>query len=240
VGGMATALPSKDAAINESAAKSITADKEWEASVGFIRGWTAHIYHQKTAGLPFKKSSLTQDIYCPKGPVSAENASKIKMMKDPSQFPVRIEVPPGEVTEEGTRRNVRMVLEYVEGWMKGRGAKGIDSLAGRPGVHPALMEDLATARMSIAQLAQRVIHGVKSSDTNNIHSLGLVCRIMDSEMADILARLPNGGSAVDREGYRQAREIGIKWLKNYIALDFTSLGQYTRPQLQSWAIPPAL
>ena len=40
----------------------------------------------------------------------------------------------------------------------GRGAKGIDSLAGKPGVHPALMEDLATGRMSVAQIAQRIRH----------------------------------------------------------------------------------
>ena len=49
-------------------------------------------------------------------------------------------------------------IEYVEGWLSGRGAKGIDSLAGKPGVHPALMEDLATGRMSVAQIAQRIRH----------------------------------------------------------------------------------
>ena len=85
-------------------------------------------------------------------------------MADPSRWPVRLEVPKGAITVDGTRRNARMLVEYVEGWLNGRGAKGIDSLAGKPGIHPALMEDLATGRMSTAQIAQRVLHRVKSED----------------------------------------------------------------------------
>ena len=45
IGGMATALPSRDEEINELAADSIRSDKEWEARQGFLRGWSAHIYH---------------------------------------------------------------------------------------------------------------------------------------------------------------------------------------------------
>ena len=73
-------------------------------------------------------------------------------------------LPAGPITLEGTRRNARMVVEYVEGWLNGRGAKGIDSLAGKPGVHPALMEDLATGRMSVAQIAQRVRHRAPTTE----------------------------------------------------------------------------
>lgn len=234
VGGMATMLPSKDQAVNEAAAKSITADKEWEANLGFIRGWTAHIYHQKTAAAPFKASSVVKNVY------SGNVPKELQPMFDPANFPVQIEVPPGAVTEEGTRRNVRMLLEYIEGWMRGRGAKGIDSLAGKSGIHPALMEDLATARMSVAQVAQRVVNSVQCSDTGHIHDLGLVCRLLDDEMADILARLPQKGTPTDVEAYRQARQISLRWLKKYIDLDFTSLGQYTRDQLKAWALRGSL
>ena len=38
IGGMATALPSKDSEVNQTAAAVIKADKEWEARQGFIRG----------------------------------------------------------------------------------------------------------------------------------------------------------------------------------------------------------
>ena len=71
-------------------------------------------------------------------------------MYDPDNFPVNITVPEGQVTTAGSRRNARMLIEYVEGWLGGRGAKGIDSLEGQPGIHPALMEDLATGRISVS------------------------------------------------------------------------------------------
>ena len=45
-------------------------------------------------------------------------------MADPDNYPVKLEVPEGPITEEGTRRNARMLIEYVEGWLNGRGAKG--------------------------------------------------------------------------------------------------------------------
>ena len=66
-----------------------------------------------------------------------------------------------------------MIIEYVEGWLTGRGAKGIDSLEGKPGVHPALMEDLATGRISVAQMGQRIIHRAVCEDTEQAHDLTL-------------------------------------------------------------------
>ena len=55
IGGMATALPSRDPEINKIAASAIRKDKKWEAANGFIRGWSAHVYHMRTAAEPFKK-----------------------------------------------------------------------------------------------------------------------------------------------------------------------------------------
>src|SRR5439155_315878 len=140
IGGMATALPSNDPEVNRVAGETIRKDKEWEAAQGFIRAWVAHIFHMKTAADPFRK-------------LIGSGWTPTPEMAKPDNYPVRIEVPAGAVTVEGTRRNARMLIEYVEGWLNGRGAKGIDSLEGKPGVHPALMEDLATGRMSVAQIA---------------------------------------------------------------------------------------
>ena len=53
VGGMATALPSKDASVNAAAAAAVRADKEWEAKTGFLRGWAAHTFHVTAAAAPF-------------------------------------------------------------------------------------------------------------------------------------------------------------------------------------------
>ena len=225
IGGMATALPSNDPEVNRVAGESIRADKEWEAQQGFIRGWVAHIFHMKTAGDPFKK-------------LIGSGWKPTAAMSDPDRYPVRIEVPAGPVTVEGTRRNARMVIEYVEGWLGGRGAKGIDSLAGKPGVHPALMEDLATGRMSVAQIAQRVRHhAMDSTDPSKVHDLALVKRLLHEEVEDIL-RLTKTADGETEARYRKAVRVAMRWIRNYAELDFRSLGSYTRTDLERIAAAP--
>ena len=232
IGGMATALPSKDPEVNEAAAAAIRADKEWEARQGFVRGWVAHIFHMKTAADPFKE-------------LRASSWGPTPEMMDPDNYPIEIKVPEGPITLEGTRRNARMLVEYLEGWLNGRGAKGIDSLAGRPGVHPPLMEDLATGRMSVAQIAQRILHHAKDADSGEAHDFTPVKRLLHQEVEDILARLRDsiaeGDEAGERvfmaaeERHRRAVKIAMRWIRNYTELDFRSLGSYTRADLDSIA-----
>src|SRR4029077_16107914 len=157
---------------------------------------------------------------------------------DPAHFPVRIEAPAGPITVEGTRRNARMVIEYVEGWLQGRGAKGIDSLAGKPGVHPALMEDLATGRMSVAQIAQRIRHAAKTTEGIPVtHDAALVKRLLQEEVEDIL-RLMKTRDAETEARYRKAVKIALQWIRNYTQLDYRSLGSYTRADLERIAAAP--
>jgi malate synthase len=225
IGGMATALPSSDPEVNRVAAEAIRADKVWEARQGFIRAWVAHIFHMKTAADPFK--ALQASGWTP-GPE----------MVDPDRFPIRIEVPAGPVTVEGTRRNARMVIEYLEGWLNGRGAKGIDSLAGKPGIHPALMEDLATGRMSVAQIAQRIRHRARTTEgPAAVHDEALVKRLLREECEDIIARLQTTDPRTEAR-YRKAVTIAMRWIRNYVELDFRSLGSYTRADLEAIAAAP--
>src|SRR5688500_1450288 len=224
IGGMATALPNPDPEVNRVADESIRADKEWEAKQGFIRGWVAHIFHMKTAADPFRQ-------------LIASGWKPTAEMAKPENYPVRIERPAGPITLEGTRRNARMVVEYVEGWLNGRGAKGIDSLAGKPGIHPALMEDLATGRMSVAQIAQRILHGARTTDgPSAVHDFAMVKRLLQGETDDIIKGLK--GDAAAEERYRKALKIALRWIKNYTDLDFRSLGSYTRPDLDRIASAP--
>ena len=231
IGGMATALPNPDPAVNRAAADAIRGDKEWEARQGFLRGWVAHIFHMKTAADPFRT-------------LIASGWKPTPQMANPENYPVRLEVPAGPITLEGTRRNARMVVEYLEGWLNGRGAKGIDSLAGKPGIHPALMEDLATGRMSVAQLAQRIRHRVRTTDgPAATHDAALVKRLLQEETDDILARLRAAGSdpaaySAAEARYRKALKIAMRWIKNYTDLDFRSLGSYTRADLEAIAAAP--
>src|SRR6266571_4565240 len=216
IGGMATALPNPDPEVNRAAAEAIRADKQWEAEQGFIRGWVAHIFHMKTAGDPFKK-------------LIGSGWKPTAQMADPDNYPVAIKVPEGPITVDGTRRNARMLIEYVEGWLAGRGAKGIDSLEGKPGIHPALMEDLATGRMSVAQIAQRIIHRARETGSGAAHDFALVKRLLNEELADILTRRQG---AETQERYRKALKIAMRWIKNYTDLDFRSLGSYTHADLE--------
>jgi malate synthase len=220
IGGMATALPSRDEEVNRLAAAAIQADKEWEARQGFRRGWVAHIYHMATATRPFVE-------------LTASGWKPAREMTEPANFPVSIETPAGAITELGTRRNLRTLLEYLEGWLRGRGAKGIDSLAGRPGAHPALMEDLATARISVAQTAQRLFHESVCQDTARRHSVNLVKSILQNECADILARLGDQSEPAIRARYEYSLGIAQRWIRNYTELDFRSLGSYTRSELEA-------
>lgn len=232
IGGMATALPSRDEEVNEVAAASIRADKEWEARQGFLRGWVAHIFHMKTAADPFKD-------------LRASGWEPTPEMSNPDNYPIEIKVPEGLITVEGTRRNARMVIEYVEGWLNGRGAKGIDSLAGKPGIHPPLMEDLATGRMSVAQIAQRIRHHARDAGTGQMHDFDLVKRLLHEELEDILAQLKVTVEEGDENSqrvysqaevrYRKAMKIAMRWIKNYTDLNYRSLGSYTRAQLDQIA-----
>jgi malate synthase len=234
IGGMATALPNPDPEVNRVAAEAIRKDKEWEAQQGFIRAWVAHIFHMKTAADPFRQ-------------LHASGWKPTAAMANPDHYPVTITVPAGPIALEGTRRNARMVVEYVEGWLNGRGAKGIDSLAGKPGVHPALMEDLATGRMSVAQIAQRVLHRARTTEgPAATHDVALVKRLLHEECDDILRLLPATASddrgraafAAAQERYAKAVKIAMRWIKNYTELDFRSLGSYTRADLDRIAREP--
>jgi len=182
IGGMATALPHRDQEVNEEAAASVRGDKTWEAQQGFLRGWAAHIYHMKSAAGPFKE-------------LRASGWTPSTEMADPANHPLSIDTPQGPVTQEGTRQNARTLIEYVEGWLSGRGAKGIDRLAGHPGRRPALMEDLATARISVAQLAQRVLHHAAAEATGATHDLPLLKSMILAEGEDIIRLLGNNPPA---------------------------------------------
>ena len=234
IGGMATALPSRDEEVNKVAGESIRADKEWEAEQGFLRGWVAHIFHMKTAADPFKE-------------LRGSGWEPSPDMYDPDNFPVNITVPEGQVTTAGSRRNARMLIEYVEGWLGGRGAKGIDSLEGQPGIHPALMEDLATGRISVAQTAQRIIHGAKDADTGEVQDFQLVKSLLDEELADIKERrrveapdVAGSQAALEEqiERYEKATKVAMQWIKNYTEYDFRSLGSYTHEDLEAIAEAP--
>ncbi|MBH8599018.1 malate synthase A [Thermoactinomyces sp. CICC 10523] len=137
IGGMAAQIPVKnDPGANERAKNSVRLDKEREAKDGHDGTWVAH------PGLvPVAREVF--DRFMP-GPnqIGKQREDVAVSAKD------LLKVPKGKITEKGLRTNIRVAILYLEAWIRGFGAVGIDHL----------MEDAATAEISRAQVWQWIRH----------------------------------------------------------------------------------
>jgi malate synthase len=165
MGGMSAFIPSKDPAQNEFAYNKITEDKTREANDGFDGSWVAHpgmvqtamdVFDKVLGDKPNQLDELREDVS-----VSAADLLNVKAT-------------PGEATEAGLRANVSVGIQYVESWLRGQGAAGINGL----------MEDAATAEISRSQVWQWLHNGVTLSDGQQV-STELVQRVIEEEMAAI-------------------------------------------------------
>ena len=133
MGGMAAQIPVKgDAHANDEAFAKVRADKEREASAGHDGTWVAH-----PDLVPIAKEVF--DRLMPQ-------ANQLSVMREDVRVTAAemIEVHQGKRTEEGLRENLRVGVQYIEAWLRGRGAVPIYNL----------MEDAATAEISRAQVWQ--------------------------------------------------------------------------------------
>ncbi len=147
MGGMAAQIPVKgDAHANDAAFAKVRADKEREAGNGHDGTWVAH-----------------PDL------VPIAKAVFDRLMPQPNQLSVMrddVHVTPGELvqmhegkrTEEGLRENIRVGVQYIEAWLRGRGAVPIYNL----------MEDAATAEISRAQVWQWIHLKAKLDDGREV------------------------------------------------------------------------
>ena len=133
MGGMAAQIPVRgDASANEAAFARVRADKEREASDGHDGTWVAHPdmvglateVFDRLMPQPNQLDRLRDDI----------TVTRDEMIKAHS----------GVRTERGLRENIRVGVQYIEAWLRGRGAVPLYNL----------MEDAATAEISRAQIWQ--------------------------------------------------------------------------------------
>jgi malate synthase len=135
MGGMAAQIPDRrNQEINRVAFEKVRADKEREAKAGHDGTWVAH-----------------PDLV----PVAMEVFDRL--MPQPNQLDrmradVKVgqqellEVHEGTRTEAGVRENIRVGVQYIEAWLRGRGAVPLYNL----------MEDAATAEISRSQIWQQM------------------------------------------------------------------------------------
>ncbi len=168
MGGMAAQIPVKgDEAANQAAFAKVRADKEREANAGHDGTWVAH-----------------PDLV----PVAMEVFDRV--MPQPNQLDKLREdavvtredllrVHEGERTEQGLRENIRVGVQYIEAWLRGKGAVPLYNL----------MEDAATAEISRAQIWQWIRHKATLSDGRPV-TRELFQAVLDEEMAALRQVLP--------------------------------------------------
>ncbi|MBK8983743.1 MAG: malate synthase A [Ignavibacteria bacterium] len=133
MGGMAAQIPIKnDEKANEEALKKVREDKEREARDGHDGTWVAH------PGL----ISIAKEVFDELMP----GKNQIDRKRDDVKINASdlLNVPEGEITENGLRQNINISIQYLESWLNGNGCVPIYNL----------MEDAATAEISRAQIWQ--------------------------------------------------------------------------------------
>ena len=147
MGGMAAQIPIKgDPTANEAAFAKVCADKEREAGNGHDGTWVAHP----------DLVPVAMDVFNRLMP-SANQLSKTREDVNVTAADL-LQVHEGERTEDGLRENIRVGVQYIEAWLRGRGAVPLYNL----------MEDAATAEISRAQVWQWLHHGVTLSDGRKV------------------------------------------------------------------------
>jgi malate synthase len=147
MGGMAAQIPVKgDTQANDAAFAKVRADKEREAGNGHDGTWVAHPDLVPIAKEVFDRLMPTENQLSVKREDVRVTAANL------------IEVHEGKRTEEGLRENIRVGVQYIEAWLRGRGAVPIYNL----------MEDAATAEISRAQVWQWLHQKAKLDDGREV------------------------------------------------------------------------
>jgi malate synthase len=183
MGGMAAQIPNRrDAAANEAAMARVRADKEREAGDGHDGTWVAHPDLVPVAREVF-------DRLMPQ-------ANQLTRLREDVNIGQRdlLEVHPGTRTEAGLRENVRVGVQYIEAWLRGKGAVPLYNL----------MEDAATAEISRAQVWQWIHYGI-ALEGGTVASPELLNRVITEEMARVRSEV--GAEAYDGGRFQQAVEL---------------------------------
>ncbi|MGL4495925.1 MAG: malate synthase A [Beijerinckiaceae bacterium] len=167
MGGMAAQIPVKNnPAANDAAFAKVRADKEREAGDGCDGTWVAHPDLVPVAMEVFDRLMPSQN--------------QLNRQRDDVNVGQKelLSVHEGTRTEAGLRENIRVGVQYIEAWLRGRGAVPIYNL----------MEDAATAEISRAQIWQFVKYGV-ALDGGTKASPELFDRCLKEEMERVRSEI---------------------------------------------------
>jgi malate synthase len=160
MGGMAAQIPIKnDPAANEAAFTKVRADKEREVRDGYDGTWVAH-----PDLVPIAREVF--DRMMPERNQITRVRAHVRVLREDL-----LKIHLGSKTEEGFRLNIRVGVQYIEAWLRGRGAVPIYNL----------MEDAATAEISRAQIWQWIKYEAEL-DGGIVATAKFFERALDEEM----------------------------------------------------------
>jgi malate synthase len=150
--------------VTEAAFVKVGEDKRREAEAGCDGTWVAH------PGLVAVERAEFDEVLGDR-PNQLDNLRQVSIAPDDL---LNVEVPGAAVTEAGLRTNINVGIRYLDAWLAGTGAAGIDNL----------MEDVATAEISRSQIWQWVKHGVVTEELGEV-TADLVRRLTEEEVAGL-------------------------------------------------------
>jgi malate synthase len=183
MGGMAAQIPIKNnPEANAAAFAKVKADKEREATNGHDGTWVAHPDLVPVAMEVFNR-------LMPKANQLTKTRDDVKVTaKD------LLEIHTGTRTQEGFRENIRVGVQYMEAWLRGRGAVPIYNM----------MEDAATAEISRAQIWQFVNYGVELEGGIKV-TREWFAKAYDEELAKVRGEI--GAETYDKGRFPEAAKL---------------------------------
>jgi malate synthase len=167
MGGMAAQIPIKNnPAANEAAFAKVRADKEREVRDGYDGTWVAH-----PDLVPVAKEVFDRMMPQP------NQVSRVRLHVNVRRDDL-LKIHDGTKTEAGFRLNIRVGVQYIEAWLRGRGAVPIYNL----------MEDAATAEISRAQIWQWIKAGAEL-EGGIVATSEFFARALDEEMDVVNAEI---------------------------------------------------
>jgi malate synthase len=183
MGGMAAQIPNrKDEAANRLAFEKVRADKEREAKNGHDGTWVAHP----------DLVPVARDVFDALMPTANQLYAKREDVRVTQKE--LLEVHEGTKTEAGFRENIRVGVQYIEAWLRGRGAVPIYNL----------MEDAATAEISRSQIWQWLKFGARLEGGQKV-TKPFFEKCLKQEMAQVAKEV--GSEAYKNGRFREAIAI---------------------------------
>ena len=208
MGGMSAFIPTKNEEENRIILDKISNDKNLEITRGCDGAWVAHPGLIKPIQDLFN-NTLGDDNQIKK------NSDKTKMINKESFQDLGDE---RNFTDKALRNNISVSLQYISAWLFGNGAVAINNM----------MEDLATAEISAAQLKNWITQETKITLDNSKNTYSLNSSVFDSILDEEFNKLKLNNQVKYSNRYMNtAKEL----LRDYVKGEYQFLYEVAKKNL---------